>query len=581
MRKDGLKGKCVDPPVYGLAWVVLSLMPSLAEAQQFKEPPLPPLAIPSVPAGNFMELRSNHFHSGVDLKTNGATGVPVIAVSDGWVSRIKVSPWGYGLALYIDHAEGLTTVYGHLERYAEDIAEYVLEAQYKQRSFSVDLEVPRGELPVARGATIAWSGNTGGSSAPHLHYEVRRTRDQHALDPEAYGLDLPDSQAPIVRGIRVYPRDSASWASPYPGSAVGFPVTGSNGRYSLRPQDLITASGEVGFAVHTIDHYDGSPNTCGVRSLMLFVDEVEVFQVLLSEVDFAETRYANAHMDHGLFTSNSMHYHRCFRLPNDRSKLYQGASDGWLKVEPDRTYRVRVVISDANENTSTVEWVLQGAPAREGIDRRGGVTGSRFAWDRDNRFVQPGFRLHIPSGALYDDEAIRFARHTTRSPFLSERFEVLDATVPLHVAAEVSIQADQVPVGLLNKTVVVRSDVKGRSSPEGGRASDGWITASTKRFGSFALRVDTIPPKVMAVSLHSDMRGRSGFTFRVSDELSGLDEWEATLDGQWIVLVYDPRTKTLSHRFDRFSEGKGERRLVLEVRDERGNTTRVERTFLR
>lgn len=559
---------------------ILNTLICSSQEPSWPAPPRPPLDIPLTVAGNFMELRSDHFHSGVDLKTNGMEGLPVRAVAAGRVSRVKMSPWGYGIAVYIDHPGGLTTVYGHLQALVPALSTQVLEAQYKAKDYSVDLTPPSVDLQVAAGEMIGWSGNTGGSSGPHLHYEVRRTADQHAVDPEAFGLELSDSRGPIIRGLRLYALDSSARHSPYPGEAKGFATEPGPDGYRLRSGAEVAAVGPVGLAVHAVDHYDGSSNVCGVRRIDLDVDGRRLFSVHLDEVDFALQRYVNAHMDHALFRENDMHYHRCYRQPNDRSVLYDG--DGTFIPTPGQRHACTLTVLDANGNQAVLRFTLRGATTEEARTWPGRASGTNvFHWDRENVLVQPGIRFTLPVNALYDDEPITYSREEAPPRSLSPMHQVLSELVPLHVQAEVTLEALDLPVELRSKAVVMKRDRKGRTSCLGGRWSGGWVTARSKSFGAFFLRVDTVPPTLTAVDLRSDMRGREAFRFKVQDDLSGVENWTATLDGRWIMLVYDPKAKTLTHRFDRYSDGPGQRELVVEVADERGNRTRRTHTFLR
>ncbi|MBK7754494.1 MAG: M23 family metallopeptidase [Flavobacteriales bacterium] len=567
-----------------LIFCMLCSTNAAAQTPSFRSAPLAPMDIPMLPSGNFMEPRSDHFHSGVDLKTNGAEGIPVRAVADGHVSRIRVSPWGYGLALYIDHPEGLTTVYGHLRAFAPEIAEQVLEAQYSAQNQTVDLTPAAGSLPVKAGEVVAWSGNTGGSSAPHLHYEVRRSKDQHALDPETLGLEMADSRPPVIRGLRIYPTAPQSRCQPYPGTAKGFATDANGDGYGLQPGVVPAVFGPVGIAVHAVDFYDGTSNTCGVRKIAVLIDEKPHFEVHLNEVDFDKQRYVNAHMDHALFRQSDMHYHRCYRQPNDRSDLYSadGGGAGTFTPIPGQLYKVRIVVTDANDNRSELTFQLRGATVAEAVLWEGRPDSvNTFHWDRDNLLARPDFRFSFPANALYDDEPIRFDSLPGKSAALGPEYRVLSDAVPLHLPAEVSIRMASLAPALQSKAVVVKRDGKGRTAPIGGTWKDGWVTARTKAFGTFMTRVDTVPPTLTPLDIRTSMAGRASFRLKVQDDLTGLDKWSATLDGKWILLSYEPKTKILTHTFDKFSEGKGKRSLVVEVTDERGNRKSASYTFER
>ncbi|HRO39088.1 MAG TPA: M23 family metallopeptidase [Flavobacteriales bacterium] len=535
-------------------------------------------------AGNFMELRSNHFHSGIDLKTNGRTGQRVKATGDGWVSRIKISPWGYGKAVYISHPSGYTTVYGHLDRLHGRLASTLLELQYSAKSFSIDHYFKPGELPVQQGEVIAYSGNTGGSSAPHLHYEVRRTADQHALDPEAYGVKTLDKVPPIFAGIRLRPLDSLSRASAYPDHAVGFPVVALNdSTYALKPGTHVAAWGVVGLEVNVTDRYSNSTNTCGIRTLAVSVDGTTVCDIRLEEVDFGVQRYANAYMEYSLFKDNNMHYNRCYKLPNNRLDVYQGnGAPGRIAVEPGKAHTVQVVATDPTGNRSTLTFVLQGATREEAgkwpIARTGGTL---LPFDRPNVVQQPGMRFSLPPNALYEDTYFKTTVAPAQAGALAPLFTIQDELTPLQLGCELSIEVGgPVPGGRTDKLLVVRRS-KGKPVAEGGRWADGRITASVRTLGQFTVMMDTTPPVLTPVGLLADMKGRKGFKVRVKDNLSGLDQWSARLDGQWILMEYEPKTHALEHHFDVHSDLPGTHEFELEVTDERGNRSRLTRTFTR
>lgn len=540
--------------------------------------------LPVEVAGNFMELRTNHFHSGLDLKTNGRIGQPVKAAGDGWVSRIKISPWGYGKAVYIDHPSGYTTVYGHLDRLNGVLAATLLDLQYSGRNFSVDKYFKKGELPVTQGEVIAFSGNTGGSTAPHLHYEVRRTSDQHALDPEAYGVKAADRIPPTITGIRIQPLDSASRVSPYPAGSVGFAVTELNdSTYMLKAGTNAAAWGTVGLSVNAIDRYSNSSNTCGIRSLSVSVDGKTVCDIHLDDVDFGTQRYANAFMDYALFKDKNMHYNRCYKLPNNRLDLYGGAiTPGVIRVEPGKDHAVQVIATDGSGNRSKLTFVLHGATVEEAakwpVPR---TEGQLYPYNRSNVIVEQGMRFNLPANALYDDTYLRTTVSAAPARALAPLFGIGDPLTPLQLAGELSIDVTgDFPPEQASKLLIVRW-AGGRPSAEGGSFANGKITASIKTLGQYTVMIDTIPPTLSPLGLQADMKGKKSFKVRVQDDLSGMDQWIAKIDGQWILMEYEPKTHSLEHTFDKFSDTPGAHEFELEVTDERGNRSRITRSFTR
>ncbi len=540
--------------------------------------------LPVEVAGNFMELRTNHFHSGLDLKTNGRVGQPVKSAGDGWVSRIKISPWGYGKAVYIDHPSGYTTVYGHLDRLNGSLASTLLDLQYAGRDFSIDKYFKKGELPVTKGEVIAFSGNTGGSTAPHLHYEVRRTADQHALDPEAHGIKTVDRVPPTITGVQIQPLDSTSRVSPYPAGTVGYVVSELNdSTYMLKPGSNPSAYGTVGLAVNAIDRYSNSSNTCGIRSLSVSVDGKNVCEITLDDVDFGTQRYANAYMDYGLFKNKNMHYNRCYKLPNNRLNLYGGAiSPGQIKVEPGKSHAIQVIATDGSGNTSKLTFVLQGATAEVAAawpqERNAGPI---YRYNKPNVIVEPGMIFALPPNALYEDAPLRTTVSAAPARAFAPLFGIQDPLTPLQLAGELSIDVTgDFPPEQSSKLLIVRW-VGGRPVAEGGSFAAGKVSASIKTLGQFTVMLDTVPPVMSALGLQADMKGRKGFKIKVQDNLSGMAQWIAKIDGQWILMEYESKTHTLEHTFDKYSDSPGAHEFELEVTDERGNRSRITRKFTR
>lgn len=543
------------------------------------------MKLPLEVAGNFMELRSNHFHSGLDLKTNGRIGQPVMSVADGWVSRIKTSPWGYGKAVYVDHPSGYTTVYGHLDRLNGTLASTLLDLQYAKRSASIDQYFKRGELPVAQGQVIAYSGNTGGSTAPHLHFEVRRSADQHALDPEAYGMKVPDRVYPTITGLRIHPLDSSSKTTSYPTGNVGFVVSELNdSTYALKPGTNIAAYGTVGISVNVIDRYSSSNNTCGIRTLTVSVDGKDVVGIKLDEADFGLQRYANAYMEYGLFKDNNMHYNRCYKLPNNRLNLYgKEPAQGRIQVVPGKDHAVQVTATDATGNRSKLTFVLHGATPAEAAAWPAAAPepGRMCSFDQPNSIVEAGMSFTLPPNALYEDTRMRSSVSPAPKNALSPLFQVQDELTPLQVAGELTLDVTgEFPAAQASKLLVVRM-VKGRPTAEGGTFSGGKVTASIKTLGAFTVMMDTVPPVITPIDLVADMKGRKSFRIRVKDNLSGLDQWVGKIDGKWILLDYEPKTATLEHLFDKHTDLPGQHEFQLEVTDERGNKSILSRRFTR
>lgn len=313
-----------------------------------------PLDIPLYLSGNFGELRSNHFHTGLDIKTEGREGLNVYATADGWVSRIKVSAVGYGLIVYIDHSNGYTTTYAHLSSFNQRIEDYTRLKQYQLRSFEVDFPVAKGEIPVINSEIIGYSGNSGGSGGPHLHFEIRDSKTELAINPLLFGFDIADDVKPSINSWRAYSLNNNSMVDRSASTVVD--VDGKNGRYERTKKDSIFVHGEIGFALHCTDMLSGTANKCGIYSIQFYVDDTLIHQQEMEQLDFNKGRYLNAHTDYKQFKRNKSSIHKCYLEPNNKLTIYPFSKNrGRVIFTDNRPHAIRFVVKDAYGNSSELD----------------------------------------------------------------------------------------------------------------------------------------------------------------------------------------------------------------------------------
>lgn len=533
-----------------------------AEAQQLRKP----LDIPVLLSGNFGELRSNHFHSGIDFKTQGVEGKPIHSVQDGYVSRISVSPWGYGNGLYITHPDGTTTVYGHLLKFSEKIAAYVKEKQYEQESFNVNLTLTPEELPVKEGEVVALSGNTGSSGGPHLHFEVRDTETEEAMDPIEYYKDLiQDTRPPQIQGIMIYPMPGKGVANGSRRKLELKPVTAKNGKQTLTGK--IEAWGEIGLAIKGYDYMDNTNNIYGIKEITLTADSQVIFRSDLNRFAFDETRYLNSFTDFEEWKEHRSFYIKNFVDPGNRLRFIESIKRGILTIDEPRTYHLSYQLADAFGNTTQLSIRIEGK--EQPIPEIDTDNTELFHWWSDNRFGAKGIRLVISKGNLYDDLYFRYSVKED-STALGATHTLHNKPVALHKSAKLSLRLQTDTLENKQQYGVVRI-LNGRRSWTGGVYRNGWIDADIKELGTYTLGQDIVPPTITPLN-PATWVSKQAFSFRLSDNLSGVQTYRGEIDGQFVLFEMNSHS-VITYHFDKKRLTRGKHTLKLDVTDACGNQT--------
>lgn len=480
--------------IYILFFVLYSI-PVLAQPVQFADP----VKIPVFLSGNFAELRPNHFHGGIDIKIQQTIGIPIYSIEDGFVYRIVVSPTGYGKAVYIEHAGGFSSVYAHLDRFSEEIEAYVRTEQYGRKSFAVDLSPDKNGLVIEKGQLIGFGGNSGSSGGPHLHFEIRDTKTQDALNPLAFGFSVTDNVPPRFYNLFAYPvSENSHIASSF--SRRSFRLAASANQYTLQPNEEMEAFGEIGFAIRANDYYDGSHNICGIYSAQMKVNGEVRFAYTFDRMPFADTRYMNSHIDYEMSVKGGARIHRLWRQPGNRLGIYHTETDrGLIVVEEGKLYAVEIIINDIAGNTARMSFKIRG---KDRNIRKPLVANAHFfTYDDDNMFRTPFIELFAPAGAFYDDFYYRY-NVTPRTPDLFSKAHSLHTeTEPIHHPVRIRLLTEGLPENLIEKSFIGRISENGRKSYVGGAYEQGWYEAEIRSFGTYAVMTDTIPPVITPLSI--------------------------------------------------------------------------------
>jgi len=534
-------------------------------------------------AGSFGEIRRNHFHSGIDIRTEGVVGKPVYAIADGYVSRINVSPGGFGKALYITHPNGYTSLYGHLKGYSGAIAAWVRAQQYKQESFAIDMEVPPGVLKVKKGDLVAFSGNSGASGGPHLHFEIRDAKTQEIIDPLDFGFIRSGSSPPDINWLKIYPFDENAMVN-FTGNPLLLPVTGSGSSYSLKMTDSIMVSGNIIFGLETIAIADGGMKT-GVHNITLSVDGVNVFSQNIDRFAFSETRYVNSLMDYPAFVQNGRKIQRSYVAPNNKLSVYSEVKNrGVLNFTDSKPHQIQYIVKDVFGKQSTlVFWVKSHPPANMGGRPKPASGGFPvFSYKADNHFVQAGIKLDLPKEAIYEDFPFEYQETPAVTGSYAGVHHLHNQYTPLHTYCTLSIKAGNLPGNLTGKAIIVSVGHGNSFTSRGGTWENGWVTTKIRDFGNYTIAVDTKPPVIRPVNIfpNKKVKKQSSIMVKLYDDLSGIKSYRGSLNGKWILMDFDEKNRLLTYTFDdRMRPGKNI--FVLLVTDGVGNSARYEAALVR
>lgn len=529
---------------------------------------------PPALAGSFGEIRGNHFHSGIDFRTNQREGYPVYAVADGYISRLRVQNSGFGQALYINHPNGFTTVYGHLQRFSPKIATVVKNLEYEKKSFEID-EFPDATLvPVHKGEIIAWSGNRGSSGGPHLHFEIRDTKTEETINPQFFGIIIPDNIPPVIHGLYVYRLNGKTFNEFTPKQAIG--IAGASGQYKTTAP--ISLTGEVGFGIVVTDRHNGLSGTNGVYSIQLELDGKKIYTSALERFAFEDSKAINSHIDYPTYINTKRSIQKSFVDPGNPLKIYSGlVNSGKINFNDGASHQLRYIITDSKGNSSVLPFTVNAGTAA--ITAPTVPPGIIYPYSKVNEFNNEEIKVVFPMGTLYND--LNFSYKKLPKPAgnaWSAIHQIHNRYTPLHIGFDLWIKADNLPENLRSKALIVNTD----GSSQGGSFESGFVKATPKNFGSFYIATDTVAPRIVPVNIGEgrNMAGLSKIIFKISDNLSGIKSFNGYIDGKWVLMEFDAKTATLWHSFDeRTSSGK--HNLELVVIDMKENTRHYNVGFLR
>jgi len=529
-----------------------------------------PLDLKPEIVANLGELRNNHWHMGLDIRTDQKEGQPVYAAAAGYIARIRIEPFGFGRAIFINHPNGLTTVYGHLNDFFPELERYVKNQQYQQETWRIELEFSPKQFPVSKGSFVAFSGNTGGSQGPHVHFEIRDTKTDKCLNPLLFGFPLFDQVAPTIVKLAMYDRSF----SVYEQTPQFFAVKNTDSGYIIPKLPVLkTGLNKVSFAIQAYDRINGSNNQDGIYTAQLFFDEQPVVAFEIDSITYEETGYMNAHIDYRYRYNGGPFLQHLSQLPGNHGPAYKRYNgDGTIYLNDTNIHSIRIETTDAYSNKSQLGFFIQKDP---GISNSPAHSPGHlhFAPGIVNILEKQDFKINLPKECLYDTIPVLYytnSRESEESISLEHAFD--NPSVPVHNSFTVKIKPTQMPgIGYDKNKVVLKREYGGKRSVRKADLQKGFFVADFEDFGNFQAFVDVKPPSVNGLGNGDtiDLSPASRIALQAADNF-GVKNFRAELDGKWLRFTND-KGGSYIYKFDEQCPD-GVHELKVTVEDIVGNT---------
>ena len=536
-----------------------------------------PLEIPIILSGTFGELRPNHFHAGIDIKTKGTEGFKVYSIGDGYVSRIQITHGGYGKALYIKHDNGQSSVYAHLQKFSPKIEKIVKEIQYSKESYTFRTYPSKDEIRISEKELIGFSGNTGRSFGPHLHYELRDELDR-PINPMAFkNYSVKDTIPPVVLGLyyKLIPENS---------------ISGSNSSFNelklkkisnnLFISDTLKTSGPVGFGINSFDRMNNTWNKMGLSNIKTNFDGNEIFNMDLNSFSYDEWRHINTFIDYPYYKNKKIKIQKLYIEEFNPLDMYKRSlGDGVVKInETNVTYLYSVKLFDFNKNQSEIlvpiQWEKQNDLSNRKLDFE-----NMFKVNKDStyNFKFPGAKVSIEKNSFYTDKIIQIFEE-------NNLLHVDKDSIPLLKGITIKMDISRYNDSIRNRTYIGRIDENKKSSFVSSKKEENYVIAKVNNLGDFVIKIDSIKPNISVIYISDNqwISNRKNLNIKISDNESGVKNYRGTINDKWILLEYNPMKGILSYDFnDNVNRDDAKNVLEIKIEDNVGNEKKLIKTFYR
>ena len=533
-----------------------------------------PLDITLVLSGTFAELRSNHFHSGLDIKTQGKEGFKTYAAAEGYISRIKISRYGYGKALYVTHPNGYTTVYAHLQKFAPKIEAYVKDEQYKKESYELELFPKAEDLKISAKEVIAYTGNSGGSGGPHLHFEIRDKREQ-PMNPMLFGLDIKDTTKPVIYDVFAYPLSEDSHINGETSRVKIRVIKLPDGQYKT---EQITAFGTIGFGIISSDRQDFAANKNGVYFITTSFNGSKSLEVDFKRFSFDETKHLNRYIDYSYFFETKKRIQKLFIENNNPLKLLKNhGNQGMVTIEDDTNSIFKISVNDFKSNQSNLSIPIKGVKKELPEVKPAPSNLQQIIASEETILEKDHVRVQIFKDSFYEDVAINFE-------VTNDTLKLHKPSIPLKKSININFDISQYKGSDRDKLFIASVSRYGNKlyyTPTKKRGNT--LTARTKYLGTYTLGVDDETPEIKTINFKNGswISNYRYLKIKILDQISGIKNYRATINGQWILMEYDTKTQTLIHDFNDQIITDTKNNLKVIVTDNVGNSSTFETTFYR
>ena len=557
-----------------LVWILLVSLNASAQERYPKDAFRPPLDIPLILAGTFGELRSNHFHAGIDIKTQQRQGLPVYAIGDGTITRIKVSLYGYGKVLYVAHPNGYTSVYGHLQKFGPEIEEFVKKIQYEKKAYEIEVFPDYGELKLEKGQVIAYTGNTGGSSGPHLHFEIRSSITEKPTNPLLYGLEVRDATNPVLEKLYVYPLSNGAQVNQ---SNAKVELNFSKQKDGTFLADKATALGTIGVGFKGFDRQDMAANKNGIYSVELKVNGQTYTEYDFETFSFGESRYINTMVDYDHYGKYRQKIQQCFLTPGNRLSIYNVLkNDGKITITEGLSYSIELLLKDLEGNLTKAIIPIEGKKEEVKIKKEISKTDTYVIAKKPNNYDLGAAKVYFPANTFYKDFYIDLKKD-------NDTVTIHNSRVPAHRNFTITFDTSKYSKEDRKKLFIARLDKKLKPRYASTYKRGATFTTRTRNLGTYTLAKDTTAPKIRAKNFKEKqwLNNYSYLSLTISDDLSGINTYSATLNGEWILMEYESKRNTITYNFDDKILDQKQCELVVIVTDNVGNSTTFTSTFFR